>query len=64
MGSGCFTVIGGLLGFVFIIYITVVNPDMQFILATLPLISLTLFTMLSGIATPTRYADQTAVRKK
>ena len=58
------TVIGALISTVFIIYITEINPDMMFILAALPFIVLTILAAYGAANTPTRYADQSNVRKK
>lgn len=62
---GCFgTVICALISTIFIIYITEINPDMMFLLAALPFITLTILAAYGAANTPTRYAEQSAVRKK
>ena len=62
---GCLgTVICALISTIFIVYITEINPDMMFLLAALPFITLTILAAYGAANTPTRYADQSAVRKK
>ena len=62
---GCLgTVICALISTIFIVYITEINPDMMFLLAALPFITLTILAVYGAAKTPTRYADQSAVRKK
>lgn len=62
---GCLgTVICALISTIFIVYITEINPDMMFLLAALPFITLTILAAYGAAKTPTRYADQSAVRKK
>ena len=62
---GCLgTVICALISTIFIVYITEINPDMMFLLAVLPFITLTILAAYGAANTPTRYADQSAVRKK
>ena len=62
---GCLgTVICALISTIFIVYITEINPDMMFLLAALPFITLTILAAYGAANTPTKYADQSAVRKK
>ena len=62
---GCLgTVICVLISTIFIVYITEINPDMMFLLAALPFITLTILAAYGAAYSLTRYADQSAVRKK
>ena len=55
---GCLgTVICALISTIFIVYITEINPDMMFLLAALPFITLTILAAYGAANTPTRYAD-------